>query len=241
MNYRPFSHFQASLYASFFFISLTLFSCKENDVKTPVRPNYFPLQTGKFYIYTVDSIRYYNVPFSVKSPDTARFQLKDSVESKFKDLAGNTVYRIEEFRRFTNNDNWKLLKVFTRSANDFEAQETDGNIRYVKLSFPVSQGQSWNANKYNTLDSSHHLSSTYISVNQPWSVSGLNFNYTTLVQVQNDSNLIEKYLQFERYAGDVGLVYRRHDSVINNTPDPQSVTVLQGYKRQQVLTNYGPR
>jgi hypothetical protein len=222
-------------------VSAGLYSCNSNDTSRPFQTGYYPLKAGMYYIYSVDSVRYPNVPFYIKKPDSLHFQLKDSIASMFKDQSGQIAYKIEEYRRFNPGDSWTLLKVFTRSANSLEGQETNGNLRFVKLIFPVSQGRKWDANKYNTLDSTHYPAATYVSVDQPWSASGIHFNKTTLVQLQNDSNLIQYNIQFERYAGNVGLVYRRNDSVFVHTTGTGKDSFYSGFLRKQVLLNYGPK
>jgi hypothetical protein len=229
-------------FLALFFLLSILAGCKPDKVTPVSKPAYFPLKAGRFYIYNVDSIRYQNVPFTVKEPDTVHYLLKDSVVSSFRDHSGQLVFRIDQFRKNPSSIGWQFRKTFTRTNTSLDAEETDGNNRYVKLVYPVYSGRSWNANKYNSDDSLHTLTSSYAEINKSWSSQGLKYDSTVLVQIQNDSNLVNTYIQTERYAANVGLIYRRHDSVFDHwNGDNTSPHVLEGYKRQQVLSNYGPR
>jgi hypothetical protein len=222
----------------YFLLAIVVVSCKPDDIKVPVKNDYFPLKDGRYYIYNVDSVRY---PGNANiKPDSTHYQLKDSVTSSFIDLSGQTAFRIEEYKRKNTTDPWRIYKVFSRLANKVDAEEVYGNLRYVKMVFPVAQNKSWNPNSYNITDSMHDITGKYIEVDKPYALAGLKYDKTALVQLQNDSNFVDYYEYYERYAANVGLISLRHDSVFHNRV-PNQPTYDIGYRFKQTLTDYEPR
>src|SRR6185437_2384017 len=145
---------------------LFLASCKNDNVRVySSYYQYYPLKVGSYLVYNADSIKYTN---SNQAPiaDTIHYQLMDSIQSRFVDGTGQTSYRIQESIRSNSSQPWHILRVFSRSTNDRDAEEVDGNNRYVKLAFPVEANKQWNPNVYNTTDSSHIYNAQYIQVHQ---------------------------------------------------------------------------
>ncbi len=218
-----------------------IFSCKTDNVKIYSNFNqYYPLKVGNYLIYNADSIKYYNASFSNKKPDTILYQVMDSIQSQFVDATGGTVYRIQESRRNSKTNPWIITRVFTRSINNLNAQEVDGNNRFIKLIFPVQLNRQWNPDLYNTTDSSHIFNAQYVLVHQPYTSQGLMFDSTVLVQLQADSTLISKNIYNERYASEIGLIRYEHDSVFLNTNGAGGDTTIEGFQYKQSLIDYGP-
>lgn len=224
-------------------IILSMASCKPDKIK--VYSNfyqYYPLKVGSYLIYNADSIKYYKSLITVKKPDTIVYQIMDSIQSRFVDATGQTVYRIQESRRKTIADQWIIFRVFTRSINSLNAQEVDGNLRFIKMIFPVSLYRMWNPDLYNTTDSAHLENADFVKVHQPFSSQNLTYDSTVLVQIRADSTLISKNIYNERYASEIGLIRMEHDSVYYLTSGVQGGdTSIAGFRYKQTLSDYGPR
>jgi hypothetical protein len=233
--------FTMKLLPVLFLAAFALASCRNEEISPPVKQTYFPLRAGMFYIYKTDSVVYQG---NKNKPDTIHFLLKDSVISEFKDLTGQTVYRIDEYRRNNQTGNWTIVKVFTRSVNNVEAFEVDRGPKVVKMVFPVATGASWIPDRYNTADTSG-ARAVFTEVGKPYVASNLSYLSTALVEILNDSNLVQMDKYYERYALDVGLIYVNRDAVYTQIIEwPQgggADTSYFGFRYHQTLTNYGPR
>lgn len=190
-----------------------IFSCKTDNVKIYSNFNqYYPLKVGNYLIYNADSIKYYNASFSNKKPDTILYQVMDSIQSQFVDATGGTVYRIQESRRNSKTNPWIITRVFTRSINNLNAQEVDGNNRFIKLIFPVQLNKNCRI-KHQALGS---------------------------IWLMNENILSIKNIYNERYASEIGLIRYEHDSVFLNTNGAGGDTTIEGFQYKQSLIDYGP-
>jgi len=218
---------------------ILLAACKPDVLKKPAsQADYYGLKVGRHYIYNADSIQYSG---NANYPnDTIHYQLKDSIESSYKDQTGQTAYRIYEYRRNTSSMPWQYVRVFSRTSNSAGATETDDNITYLKLIYPIVMNESWNPDKYNTTDSFGNYLSQYIQINTPATISNLKFDSTVYVQIQNELNLVDTFRYYERYAANVGLVFMEHDSDFINKQQPHP-DFNTGYRLKYTLIDYGPR
>ncbi|MGD1844835.1 MAG: hypothetical protein ACFB10_05520 [Salibacteraceae bacterium] len=108
--------------------------------------DYFPVETGHWVEYKVDSIVY--DPFN-QSIDTFQFFLREEIAGEFQDLEGRSTLRIERFKRENDTLAWRLIDVWTANRTSTTAERVEENERIVKLSFPVRLNQQWNGNAFN--------------------------------------------------------------------------------------------
>ena len=236
------SYFSINKLLAFALGIVLLASCKPEKVKVYSSfYQYYPLKVGNYLIYHVDSIKYFKSLLTVKPPDTIRYQIMDSVQSKFIDGTGQIAFRIQESRRSSSSNPWQIIRAFSRSINDRNGQQVDGNNRLIKMIFPVSQNASWNPDLYNTTDSAHLLNAKYTQVHMPYFNQTLNFDSTVLVQLQADSNLITYIVYNERYAAQIGLICLEHDSVFNIIDSIGAPPAIEGFRYKQTLLDYGPK
>ena len=216
------------LFAAFMVL---LASCKKDTPKvTNMNYGYYPLKKGMYRIYEADSIRYNGN--STSPHDTSVFQLKDVIASGFTDANGNMAYRIERYKRKTNNDSWSMSKVYVATFKALQLEEVDDNARRIKLLFPAQAGKNWDANPYNTLDSQNLYHSIYTKVNVPYQIGSFSFDSSATVQLQSVDNFVDHFFKQEIYAARVGLVYLQHDSL------DKQVKGTSGFVYKQSLTGY---
>lgn len=169
--------------------------------------NYYPLTVGAVFIYAVDSTAYSN--FSNTSVNY-QFQIKDSITNTFVDLAGNTNYRVERYKRTDSSGPWMIQKVFSRTKSLRDGEESIDNQQFVRLIFPPLSGSVWNGNAKNTLGAQDY------TINEdatPLTVNNLNFDSTIVVNEINESNLIREDLVNTTYARNVGLIQKEVTAV----------------------------
>ncbi len=193
---------------NFFFgiivISTILVSCtKENNA--PVRHfhyEYYPLKLKKVLVYTVDSTVYNNFNNSVTKHI---FELKDSVASVYLNFTGDSIFRIERYKKEQNSTAWNYQKTITRSRSVRIAQETIENQTFNRLIFPPELNKDWNGNSKNTLGEQFYYISDYPFTAR---INNHSFDSTIVVQQIDEVNLIREDIASEIYAKNIGLIQK---------------------------------
>lgn len=194
----------------FLFAALTsLLSCKKDTEVIDPGYAYFPDATGQYVIYEGDSIQYND---DLESPhDTFRFMVKEVIESVFYDNEGRPTLRIERYYKMENDTipysamQWKLSDVWSANRTATSAERVEEDQRYVKLIFPLAEGKKWNGNAYNTQGAWEY---EYSSVHEGGTVNGKTFDSIATVLQRDESNLVERVFAQEKYAKNVGLIYK---------------------------------
>lgn len=231
----------------FSLIVFTLFLCsscndeiEDNpaDIEAGTLYRYFPLDSGSYIVYQVDSIihRYeddqYDNPDSLV--DTFHYEVKEVVDSSFIDGEGDVAWRIARYYRGNNTEPWNFTTLWTAKRTSQSAQKVEENIRFIKLSFPIQTHTSWNGNLYNFLPEEDY---SVDEANVPIDIGGFNFDSSVTVIELADSNALHKIFKKEKYAYRLGLVYRQRDS-LNLT---QLGNITNGVEFHQSLIDYSPR
>ena len=213
--YRRMINYKLKQFAIFclfpFALSVLLFSChdKKDTLNIDYKYAYFPLDTGKYITYDVDSIFSYSSNFR---KDTAHYQLKELVSDTFYDNLNELNYELSLFRRADNNSPWTFDRKWYTKRSTYNAQKREDDIPYVKLVFPLQQDETWNGNIYvPTTDpyrSFQHWNYNYQRVDVPYSINGFSFDSSLTVSAVNDSSFIDKRLRKEVYAKHVGMIYQ---------------------------------
>lgn len=234
-----------NLTLSLLFLSLIagIFSCKkETESAVDVGYGYFPYEVGKYITYDVDSIVYDDFE---NDTDIYRFRIKEIVESIFTDNSGRPTMRIERYIKNYNPSlsydsmNWVLKDVWSANITSRSAEKTEENIRYVKLSFPVTLNHSWNGNAFNTIGEQTY---SYTDIATPRSYNSLTFDSTLMVTQENTTNLIEKKYYIEIFAKGVGLIYKESVDVYSGTIIPSvpvTSRIEKGFDYKMKVIDYG--
>jgi hypothetical protein len=112
---------------------------------------------------------------------------------------------------------WTVKDVwnYTKTATTLEVVEE--NIRFSKLIFPVKEESSWNGNANNTIGDWEYI---YNYMDRTETINGTSFENVLMVTQKDDKNhnQIHREYYVEKYARNVGLVYREikdlHSSVV---------------------------
>lgn len=201
----------------------TFYSCKKDTEQTVVDMgySYFPNQVGNYVVYDVDSFFYNDFTDHI---DTFKFQLKEKIESVFLDNEGRSTLRIERYVRFYNpaipypSIPWKLRDVWTANRTTTTAEKVEENVRYTKLAFPVTTKSSWNGNAQNTTTP---IDYSYLFVDLPRTVGSIRFDSVLQVDQQDELTVVSKKFYIEKYARNVGLVFKH---VIDVESQPGNLT-----------------
>lgn len=202
-------------------------SCKE-EVVTPqdLGLDFFPLRTGQWVEYQVDSMWRDDV---LNIRDSVSYRLLERVEDVYTDAGGRAVHRILRYVPDATG-NWEVRDVWTAHRDIRSAEMTEENKRRLKLSFPVREARTWDINVYN---SERLLEVAYRELDEPWASDSLSFEKSVLVRNVLGPNAVEKRNFEERYVRDVGLVEKYWEET--NT----QVTGVRGFRMRMVAVAHG--
>jgi hypothetical protein len=219
-------------------------SCKKDaDVTNDIGWNYFPTSIGHWVIYEVDSTVYDDFQGDT---DVYRYQIKEILESSFTDNQGRDAIRVERWKRMYNPNlaydsiPWYLSRVWSFTRTNSAAEKLQENERFIRLSFPVTQGNTWDGNAFNTQGSWTYK---YKEVDKQHTVGNFNLDSTCLVEQKNEINLINHRSYKERYAKNIGLVEKNVIDVSDTGfgPVPVLNRIHSGVIYNITLVDYGPR
>lgn len=211
-------------YASIFLLLAALQSCsKQTEILDTANLNdYYPLKTGKTFIYRLDStvLASFGSSMVVKS-----FQAKDTIESTFLDNQGRLSYRIFRYLRDTAGlKSWEPAATFVATPTSQSVEYVDNNLRFIKLHAPFSEGYTWKGNAYidtkslnTTVGYLDEWQYEYRQLGQGYKVFNTTFDTTVTVFQQDETtppgpfdpnNYQQKNLGTEVYAKGIGLIYK---------------------------------
>jgi hypothetical protein len=239
-------------------------SCSKDPAPAPdLGYNYFPDKVGMYVVYNVDSIVYNATAISYPViKDTYKFQIKEKIESIFTDNEGRPTMRLERYVKQYNSAipysamSWTLRDVWVQNKTLRNAEKVEENVRYVKLVFPVKKEQEWNGNAKNTEPEENY---TYNFFDRERTIGGIHFDSVLQVDQRNELNLIEQKYYEEKYARNVGLIYKRvidvesqynpawnllppsylNDSLNAFYQNPILVRASSGFQYTYTITTYG--
>jgi hypothetical protein len=221
----------------FSLLGMFLYACKKDSpevVHVDFGYNYLPEEAGRYIIYEVDSISYDDVSHP---PDTTRYLLKEVIDTIFIDNTGKPAMRIERYYKFHNDTvpysvlPWTGPRVWFANKSSTDFQKVEENVRYLKLVFPAKEGKQWNGNIYNTLGEKDY---EIISADKNEVINSISFDSVLTVKQFEQINFIEYRYESEKYARNVGLVYKERDSIYDGGGQD---TI--GYTYRQKIISYG--
>jgi len=176
--------------------------------------NYYPAETGKYWVYKVDStivVRRGNLRNSTS-------YVKETLESSFINPNGDSAYVLT--RSFSKNpegpffptDRWVLEK------NSDGVVRIEENLQFLKMVFPIRVGDTWDGNRFDPrirvligqeeIEQYKEWSYEVIRNKLSRTVNGIEYPNVLEIEQANDVNDIENRYSKEYYAPDVGLIKR---------------------------------
>lgn len=195
----PYSWRTGYLFAIFLALSS---GCRTTTTEpAPSDYTYFPLKAGQYSIYTVQEDQYPRRG----APIQRNYQIKEVVSDPYTNVTGQIAYRLTRYRRSTDNQPWQPDSVWSARIVMNEAIRTENGQDFISLLFPISNGSSWNGNRYNTLGQAKY---ELRNAGQPFRVLDTLFDETVTVMAQDDSTLVSQEKRMAVYARLVGLIYQ---------------------------------
>lgn len=225
-------------------------SCKKKVENPPdVGYDYAPLTIGKYIVYDVDSTVYDD---NNKDTTYYKYRIKEKLEENFTDNQGRSAIKLVRYIKkyidtvgydnipWTHKDVWNCIKTSTT----FEVVEED--LRFTKLIFPVKENATWNGNAQNSMEEWEY---SYVYIDRTENINGTIFDNVLYVEQKDDKskNVIHRQYFIEKYAKDVGLVYREMKDLYSQTiivgpnglPTPVETRILKGFIYKQTYVTHG--
>ena len=191
-------------------------NCKKEEKAEPINfhYNYIPTSVGTWTEYEVRAITH----TSTGAHDTTYYLLKEVVATEIEE----NEYRLERFWRSNDTEPWIIKDVWTRKLNTTLFLQTEENISYSKLVFPVKVNQDWDGNAYNNQG---ELTYEYTNLHNSYNENNLNFDSTVTVVQQENTNAIEYQIANEVYAKNVGLIHKEKIDLSINFFDKEDINL----------------
>lgn len=221
-------------------IPLLFFSCKKTTEKIYNEPlsDYLPLQSGKYITYRIDSTVFTNFG---RIMEIHSYQVKHVVDSQITDNLGRPSYRVFRYTRDTaGTQPWVPTGTYFITPLSADVELIEDNLRFIKLVLPIQQNYTWKGNAnlpLNPYESLFNFSIdvgiqdwdfTYKNLDSTLSFAGNNYSNVWTIEEANDSinvpitNLsayASKTRSVDKYAKNIGLVYREY-VLWEYQPDP---------------------
>ncbi|MDW8394011.1 MAG: hypothetical protein RMK52_07170 [Chitinophagales bacterium] len=201
-------------------IILLLTACRQSHLDPlAIDRSYFPLETGRYWVYDVDSIGYWGFADSVV---VSSYQIREELDSAYTDAGGRQSFRIVRSFRRSEQDAWVATDVWSANYTPTTAEKVEENLRFIKQVYPIAEGRKWYGNNYIQADSPltdlQDWLYRYRNVHRPFAVNGFEFDSTITVVQHDQQNVIEQIYYEEKYARGIGLIYKIERN-ISTQPD----------------------
>lgn len=218
---------------SIFLLAIFLFSACKKETTTlsevDLGYDYFPIELGTYLEYKADSIVYDDFTGTI---DTLSFYIREEFTEIFQDQLDRETYRIERYTKQNLNDNWIGPVIWTANLTPERAERTEENIKYVKLTFPTREFNSWNGNDFNNLDTETY---SYEYIGESEQIGDRVYEEVLKVQQAEIFNLLRNANYYEKYALGFGLVERTFIDVQTEIDG----TIRSGSQYSQILIDKG--
>ena len=228
-----------------------LSSCKNelDDFKIKPQSNlYYPLIVGSSWTYELDSIIYDDGGATV---DTFHGIVKEIIIDSFINSIGKTAYTIERYNKKGNN--WEVSDIWSTYKADNQAIRTEDNLKFIKMVTPIDKKQTWDGNAYiDTENLIVKIAGESIKMYEQWYYRYLDIdieetigentydNVVVVQQVDKETKLEKRYSE-EKYAKNIGLVYKKMiilNTQNNNETVPWAQKAEEGFILEQKLISY---
>jgi hypothetical protein len=197
-----------------------MIGCKSKTETPPdVGYDYAPTTIGKYVVYDVDSTVYDDFHHDTTY---SKYRIKEHLAEAITDNQGRSAIKliryIKKYNPLVSYDNmtWTIKDVwnYTKTKTTLEVVEED--VRFTKLAFPANQDATWDGNANNTIGEWDYI---YNYVGNAETINGTAFDNVLYVEQKDDKskNAIHRQFYIEKYAKNVGLVYREIKDLYSNT------------------------
>jgi hypothetical protein len=109
---------------------MVISSCETKLVDTNMSSatDYYPLETGRYVVYLLDSVIYREtVP-----TDTISYELKEQIGDAYYDTEGKLTYKIERYTSEPGANEWILRETWSASYSNSRLERNEQNLRFIR-------------------------------------------------------------------------------------------------------------
>ena len=206
--------------------------CKKDEVSVDFHYDYFDLTPGRYIEYNVMEVKHDET--AIIQHDTSFYQLRTVIGDTVIDNEGRTARKYLRYKRSTSSDVWVLADIWSTIIDSRRAEVLEENQRMVKMVFAPTIEKVWDMNAYNMFP---ELECYYRDIHDSYSLNGIGFDSTVVVEQEEFSSLVDHRRKFEVYAKGVGLIHKYYkDLEIQNF---DTLNVKNGNEVFYYLTGYG--
>jgi len=195
------------------FFGLLLPGCASRDIQPKgTGTEYFPLKVGSSWSYDVSETSITQLGGQVNTSYELRIVVTDSIPT-----AEGVTYIFSRSRRTDSTLPWTNVETWSARKDVFSLVVQEGNTPFVKLTFPLATGKTWDGNALNSRGGKDKCQNgtfacdVYEATNVfgRFESTGIAFDETVTVIESNDEDpIVKKDVRKSVYAKSVGLVYR---------------------------------
>jgi hypothetical protein len=226
---------------------LCLGACASREVLPPFTgKEYAPLAVGMYWEYSLTTTTISPVGGQVNTLEEIRLEVTGQTKED-----GVDKYVIQRFSRPQGTTDYSPEETWSVESDAFRYIQQEGNVPFVRLQFPLTEGKTWNGNAFNTEGGSDDCGDGNFTCDnyraadlaQPFEIPGIvTYNDTvSIFEQESDDPIVGKDFRLSVYARGIGLVYREKNYLEYCTIGPcigQQV-VENGVIERQTLLTYG--
>lgn len=179
-------------------VGIVLIGCQKTEVLQE-EDVFFPLIKGNANEYEVSEISY----GILSGKQEKNYFLKEIVGDSVGQIGQNTIYKIERYKRQNLASVWKIDSVWAAYLTPDRAVKIENNIPFLKIRFPILNGNTWNGNQYNSLGTEQYFLKTLSKIQ----LNDKSFRAIEIIQ-ESDSSAVELRRKKEIYLNTKGLYYQ---------------------------------
>ncbi|MBS1979075.1 MAG: hypothetical protein JST46_17015 [Bacteroidetes bacterium] len=233
--------------AALLFYLFLLTTCQSREVSPAISgAEYFPLSVGTYWIYDVTETNISQVNGQTNDIYQLMLSVTDTVH-----MSGEILFKVVRSRRPDASAGWSVVDTWSFRKNDLRAVIQEGNISYVVMTFPMTEGKTWDGNALNNLggidkcsDGTRHCDNySSIQLMKRFDGTGIAYDDTvTVLESNEDDKTTGKDIRKSVYGRAVGLVYHE-ETVLEYCTQYDSCIGKQivdsGHILKQTITSYG--
>jgi hypothetical protein len=170
------------------------------------------MHVGTYWEYALTETTISQVNGQVNTLTELRVVVLDSVVNE-----DEITYVLGRWTRDQGATDWVAAETWSVRQSEFRWIVQQGNVPYVKLSFPLTEGKTWDGNMLNSLGGTELCQDgtdgcdiyTTNSLQEPFEIAGASSFDDTVTIVESDEvdPIVGKNIRKAVYAQGVGLVY----------------------------------
>lgn len=186
---------------------IVLFAClscsKEKTEPGIAWDRYYPTKMGVGNVYELTQIK---IDVFADKKDTAVFYMHEVVSALISDTNSCKVYAVNSFKSETPNGPWQPYVSSSVWKYPNTIVKVEQNVPYQVLKFPAKLDYSWNLNLFN--ENEEQLA-RYEKIQITDTILGVPYDSVLVVMQQNFKSLYTWQYGEERYAKNIGMVYKK--------------------------------